>query len=108
MEKKIKIAVPAIHANLDENKRFKSELQEAFSGAEEVYLDFQNLAAISSITLGCIMFGMRDHRTKIRFINTSDYLMDSLRTIIGKMVEEFVVGPVKKLEIETFKSPSSR
>lgn len=103
MESKIKVSVPAIHSAMDANKKFKADYEEALAKADEVLLDFQNHAAISSITLGVIMFGMRNHRSKLRFINLSDYLVDSLRTIIGGLADDLMVGPITKLDIELHK-----
>jgi len=103
MEQKITVPVPAIHTGLEANRVFKEQYVDALSKAEAVDLDFQFHAAVSSMTLGTIMYGIRDHRSKIRFINLSDYLVDSLKTIIGPLADGLIAGPVRKLDIELHK-----
>jgi len=104
MEKLIVVMVPAIHSSLEQSKRFRSELEEALAKAETVHFDFHQHAAVSSLVLGHIIFGIKNHRQKIRFIHVSDFLMESLQTIIGPLAKELVLGPVKKLDIQLFSS----
>jgi hypothetical protein len=65
-----------------------------------IVLDFHSQPAVSSLILGQILFRLKDISSRVSFINVSNYLYDTLQTIMGPMVNDFLVGPVQDLDAD--------
>jgi hypothetical protein len=92
------ICVPSIFQGLADEGVFKRELAAALEEDCRVVLDFQSQPAVSSLTLGQILFHLKDFSDRLTFINVSNYLYETLQTIMGPMVHDYLAGPIQDLD----------
>jgi hypothetical protein len=92
------IRVPSIFQGSADEMLFAEELTTAQSQDCRIVLDFHSQPAVSSLILGQILFRLKDISSRVAFINVSNYLYDTLQTIMGPMVDDFLVGPIQDLD----------
>lgn len=92
------IRVPSIFQGSADEMLFAEELAAAQRQDCRIVLDFHSQPAVSSLILGQILFRLKDISSRVSFINVSNYLYDTLQTIMGPMVNDFLVGPIQDLD----------
>ena len=94
----IQIEVPTIFQGPARERAFRQELGNALEQDCTVILDFQSHPAVSSPVLGQILFHVKDISGRVAFVNVSNYMFETLRTIMGPLADELVQGPIQDLD----------
>lgn len=92
------IKVPTIFQGPEKEKAFRNELSAALGQDCIVVLDFQSHPAVSSPVLGQILFHVKDLSDRVRLVNVSNYMYETLRTIMGPLADELIRGPIQNLD----------
>ena len=98
MEKSTTIVVPSIFEGLEREGEFREELNVALERNEIVVLDFRSQPAVSSPVIGMIMYRVATNANRVQFSHVSNYLHETLTTVMGELAENLISGNIVDLD----------
>jgi hypothetical protein len=101
MASKKTIMVPAITDGFEKEKAFRENFAKLLAKGAPLALDFNAHPAVSSVVFGFIMYHVKDHYSRIEFVNVSNLVARELSAIMGTFAGRLIKGPVINLDIET-------